>query len=105
MNKFFRLHDYLENMKAKIATFSIKGKVEICWEDVKNFGGIREEELTWSDFERLFRKKYLCERYYNDRKNGFYEMKMGLMTREEYTSRILDVLRYVNYLKEEKAKI
>jgi len=29
MNKFFRLHDYLENMKEKIATFSLKGKVDI----------------------------------------------------------------------------
>jgi len=36
MNKFFRLHDYSENMKAKIATFCLKGKADIWWEDVKN---------------------------------------------------------------------
>ena len=36
MNKFFRFHDYLENMKAKIVTFSLKGKEIIWWEDVKN---------------------------------------------------------------------
>ena len=36
MRKFFRLHDYLENMKARVATFSLKGKVDIWWKDVKN---------------------------------------------------------------------
>jgi len=44
-NKFLRLHDYSKNMKAKIATFSLKGKTNIWWEDVKNVRGIREEEL------------------------------------------------------------
>ena len=57
MKKFFRLHDYSENMKAKIATFSLKGKVDIWWEDVKNVKGIYEEYLTWHAFERLFKKK------------------------------------------------
>lgn len=59
MKKLFRLHNYLENMKAKITTFSLEGKVYIWWEDVKNFKGIREEELTWDEYERLFKKKYL----------------------------------------------
>ena len=34
-----------------------------------------------------------------------YELKMGSMTNEEYTSRFLELLRYVPYLKEEKVKI
>jgi len=58
MNKSYRLHDYSENMKAIIATFSLRGKVDFWWEDVKNVRGIQEEELTWREFERLFRKKY-----------------------------------------------
>jgi len=43
MNKFFRLHDYLENMKARISTFSLKGKANIWCEDVKNIRDIYEE--------------------------------------------------------------
>lgn len=67
--------------------------------------GIQEEELTWSEFERLFRKRYLSERYYDDKEKEFYEIKMGSMTGEEYTSNFLEMLRSVPYLKEEKAKI
>ena len=51
MRKFFRLHDYSKNMKARVATFNLKGKVEIWWEDVRNVRCIHEEDLTWSEFE------------------------------------------------------
>ena len=67
INNFFILRDYLENMKAEIPTFSIKCKAYILLEDVKNVKGIHEEELTWRDFERLCRKRYVSERYYDDR--------------------------------------
>jgi len=53
---------------------------------VKNVRCIHEEELNWSEFERLFKKKYLLERYLDDRAKEFYELKMGSMTNEEYTS-------------------
>jgi len=66
MNKFFQLHYYSEKVKARIAMFSLRGKAEIWWEDVKNVRGIDEEELTWSEFERLLRK-YLSERYYDNK--------------------------------------
>ena len=83
MRKFFRLHDYSENMKARIATFSLRGRAAIWWEDVKNIRDIFEEELTWSEFERLFQKKYLLEIYYDDMAKEFYELKMGSMTDEQ----------------------
>ena len=82
MNNFFRLHDYSEDMKARITTFSLKGKVDIWREDVKNSIGIYEEELTWSAFERLSWKKYISERYYDDMEKEFYELKMGSMIDE-----------------------
>jgi len=35
INKIFELHEYTDNMKAKVVIFSLKGKVYIWWEDVK----------------------------------------------------------------------
>jgi len=52
---------------------------------VKNFKGIHEEYLTWHAFERLFKKNYLSERYYDDRGKEFYELRMGSTIDEEYT--------------------
>ena len=79
MRKFFKLHDYSENMKVIIATFSLRGKSYIWWEYLKNVRDIYEDGLTWSEFKGLFRKKYLSERYYDDRERDFYELKMGSM--------------------------
>jgi len=47
----------------------------------------------------------LSERYYDDRAKEFYELQMGSMIDDEYTSKFLELLRYVPYLKDEKAKI
>lgn len=44
MKKFFDLHEYTENMKAKIVIFSVKGKVDISWEDVKWVRDIRTND-------------------------------------------------------------
>jgi len=61
--------------------------------------------LTWHAFERLFKKKYLSERYYDDRAKKFYELWIDSMTDEEYTSIFLELLRYVPYLREDMAKV
>jgi len=36
MKKFFRIHDYSKNMKSKAITYSLKIKIDIWWEDLKN---------------------------------------------------------------------
>ena len=59
INKFFELHEYTENMKVIINIFNLKGKTDIWWEDVKWVNDIMIEELSWHEFKRLFRKKYL----------------------------------------------
>ena len=105
MKNFFRLHDYSENMKGKITIFSLKGKENIWWKGVKCVRGIKVEELSWHEFERLFRKKYLSKRYYGRKAKELYDLKMGSMTNEEYTSIFLELLRYVPCLKEDTAKI
>lgn len=66
---------------------------------------IQEDDFIWDEFERLFKKNYLSKRYYYDRAKEFYELQMGSVTDDEYTRRFLELLRYVPYLKEEKAKL
>jgi len=35
MKKFFELHNYTNNMKARVTIFNLRGKADIWWEDVK----------------------------------------------------------------------
>jgi hypothetical protein len=92
-------------LKARVATFNLNGKASIWWEDLKNVKGIHEEDLSWERFEKYFRKKYLSEKYFDEKTKEFYELKLGQLTIEEYVSRFLELLRYVPYIKAEKAKV
>ena len=47
LKKYFRVHDFSENMKARVATFNLNGKASILWEYLKNVKGVREEDLSW----------------------------------------------------------
>lgn len=38
-------------MMKNVATFILKGKSDIVWEDLKIVKDIREEELFWREFE------------------------------------------------------
>jgi hypothetical protein len=105
LKKYFRVHDFSENLKARVATFNLNGKASIWWEDLKNVKGIHEEDLSWERFEKYFRKKYLLEKYFDEKTKEFYELKLGKLTIEEYVSRFLELLRYVPYIKAEKAKV
>jgi hypothetical protein len=105
LKKYFRVHDFSENMKARVATFNLNEKASIWWEDLKNVKGVREEDLSWERFEKYFRKKYLSEKYFNEKTKEFYELKLGQLTIEEYVNKFLDLLRYVPYIKAEKEKV
>ena len=52
------------------------------WEDVKWVRDIGTEDLSWHEFKRIFRKKYLSESYYDDKAKEFYELKAGSMIDE-----------------------
>jgi hypothetical protein len=46
LKKYFRVHDFLENLKAPVATFNLNGNASIWWEDLKNMKGVRKEDLS-----------------------------------------------------------
>jgi len=47
MKKFFELHEYTDNMKARIDIFILRAKADIWWEDVKRVRDIRKDDLSW----------------------------------------------------------
>jgi len=63
-------------MKASVAIFSMKGKANLQWEDLKNVKGIGGKELFRRRFERYFWENYLFERYYNNKSKELYEKNL-----------------------------
>jgi hypothetical protein len=52
LKKYLRVHDYFENLKARITIFNLNGKASIWWEDLRNVKGIHEKDLSWKKFEK-----------------------------------------------------
>jgi hypothetical protein len=56
LKKYFKVHDYSKNLKARITIFNLNGKASIWWEDFRNVEGIHEKDLSWKQFEKCFKK-------------------------------------------------
>jgi hypothetical protein len=92
-------------LKAQIAIFNLNGKDSIWGEGLKNVKGIHEEDLSWKQFEKHFKKNYLLEKYFDGKTKEFYELKLGHLIIEEYVNKFLEMLRYVTYIKGKSATI
>ena len=58
----------------------MKGKASIWWKDLKISHGLKEKNLEWREFKKLFKKQYISESYYGRNKKEFCELKLNQMT-------------------------
>ena len=62
-------------------------------------------KIEWKQFKKYFKQKYLFDGYYDDNIKEFHELILGQQTMEEYANKLLDILRYFKYIRDEKVKI
>eukprot|EP00253_Pinus_taeda_P019771 PITA_19771 len=105
MNKYFQLYEYDHNLKARLAIFQLQGKATLWWEEVKIVKGVIEQTITWDNFQRFFKERYLTERFYDEKAKEFHDFRLGQQTMDEFITRFASLLRYVPYIREEKAKV
>eukprot|EP00253_Pinus_taeda_P033032 PITA_33032 len=105
MNKYFQLYEYDHNLKARLVIFQLQGKVTLWWEEVKIVKSVTERTITWEKFQKYFKERYLTERFYDEKAKEFHDLRLGQQTMDEFINRFTSLLRYVHYLKEEKAKV
>eukprot|EP00253_Pinus_taeda_P015343 PITA_15343 len=105
MNKYFQLYEYDNNLKARLAIFQLQGKATLWWEEVKIVKGVTEQNITWVSFQRFFKERYLTERFYDEKAREFHDLRLGQQTMDEFITHFTSLLRYVPYIREEKAKV
>ena len=76
MRKYFQVQDYSGYMKARVAIFNLVGREFIWWEHFKQVKKINERKIVWKHFQKYF-KKYLFDKYYDDKIKEFYELRLG----------------------------
>eukprot|EP00253_Pinus_taeda_P017906 PITA_17906 len=105
MNKYFQLYEYDHNLKARLAIFQLQGKATLWWEEVKIVKGVTEQNITWDNFQRFFKERYLTERFYDEKAREFHDLRLGQQTMDEFITRFTSLLHYVPYIREEKEKV
>eukprot|EP00253_Pinus_taeda_P030523 PITA_30523 len=66
--------------------------------------GVSEQNITWEKFQRYFKERYLTECFYNEKAREFHDLRLGQQTMDKFVTRFTSLLRYVPYIREEKAK-
>jgi hypothetical protein len=85
--------------------YQLKGKESMWWDQLVQVQHIKEKNVTWKEFNKYFKNKYLTKRYYDRKMKEFFELKMGSMTIDKYERRFLELLKYVPFIKDETIKI
>eukprot|EP00253_Pinus_taeda_P016529 PITA_16529 len=105
MNKYFQVYEYDHHLQARLAIFQLQSKATLWWEEVKMIWGVNEQDITWETFQRYFKEKYLTERFYDEKAREFHDLRLGQQTMDEFVTKFTSLLRYVPYIREEKAKV
>jgi hypothetical protein len=74
------------------------------WDKLVQVQHIVEKNVTWREFNKYF-EKYLTKRYYDKKMKEFFELKLGSKTINEYKIRLLELLKYISFIKDETIKI
>jgi hypothetical protein len=61
--------------------------------------------ISWRQFKGYFQEKYFSKHYYERKMKEFFELKLGTMTMEEYEKWFFELLKYVDFIKDDKVKI
>ena len=92
-------------MKARLAIFQLQGKATLWWEEVKIVKGVSEQTIAWGKFQKYFKERYLTECFYDEKAREFHDLRLGQQTMDEFITHFTSLLRYVRYIREEKAKV
>ena len=64
-----------------------------------------KKNIAWEYFQDKFKSRYLNQRYYDDKVKELHEMILGQLTIDELVTKFTNLLHYVLYIREEKAKV
>jgi hypothetical protein len=105
MKKYLQLHYYPSGVEFRIETYHLQGNTTMWWDQLKQDNHLDEKNISWRWFNEYFQEKYFSKHYYERKMKDFFELKLGSMEMDEYEKRLFELLKYVDFIKDEKVKI
>ena len=77
------------------ATFQLAGEAATQWENVMVEKKLQPGEISWEDFLKLFRNRWLPQLYYDKKADEFSKLIQGVMSVTQYHERFFHLVKYV----------
>ena len=84
MSKYFQVHNYSSEMKARLSIYNLNVKETRWWTDLKHTKKDELREICWDTFQKNFQDKYTSGRFFDRKVKEFHELCMGSMTMETF---------------------
>ncbi|KAH9329784.1 hypothetical protein KI387_001892, partial [Taxus chinensis] len=97
-------YDCNSNTKARIIVYHLEEHVVLRWAHLKQVKGYVDSTITWENFEKKFRTRYVSVNHRERKKTKFHSLKQNNMIVTEYEARFLDLIHHVEYMKDEESK-
>ena len=68
-------------------------------------GGVDMDTLTWETFLERFRDRYLSDHFRQKQIEEFHSLHQRGLTVAQYERRFLELLPYVEYMKDERQRV
>eukprot|EP00252_Welwitschia_mirabilis_P026050 TRINITY_DN8352_c0_g1_i2.p1 TRINITY_DN8352_c0_g1~~TRINITY_DN8352_c0_g1_i2.p1 ORF type:complete len:205 (-),score=38.33 TRINITY_DN8352_c0_g1_i2:436-1050(-) len=93
-----------EYEKASLAIYMLQGEANLWWKT--EMAKLGEVELSWGEFEHIFKEKYITKFYIRQKVTEFYNLRQAPnVTIASHECKFVELLRYVSHMHlDEEAK-
>ena len=67
-------------MEERIAIYHLRGRASLLWEHLVKIKYIDDEDITWKKSKKYFQQEYLTYKYYDNKMEEFFELKLRNLT-------------------------
>ena len=78
------------------------GKLPLWWKEEKSVNNIHSKDLGCKLFKKPFKRKFMLDRYYDEKAKEFNDLILGQLTMEEFVTKFVNLQRHTPYLNDEK---
>ena len=65
IKRYFEVYRYDDNLRERLVILKLSEKAGLWWQEDRRVNNIRSKGLSWKVFKKLFKNKYMSERYYD----------------------------------------
>ena len=98
MDDYFTAAGTTPANQSMLGMFRLTGDAKLWWKQYCRDQGVLETSQSWAQINQAVKERYLPPAHEALKMNGFFELKQGSLTFEQYYSKFVSLRRYAPQL-------